>query len=34
MGLIKLLKQKKLEKEENKKEFEKEFNDGRGVKDE
>ncbi len=30
MGLIKLLKEKK----ENQKEFEKEFNDGRGVKDE
>lgn len=34
MGLIKIIKKKKQEKEEIKKEFEKEFNDGRGVKDE
>lgn len=34
MGLIKLFKDIKKEKEEIKKEFEKEFNDGRGVKSE
>ena len=34
MGLIKLIKENKKKKEKIKKEFEKEFNDGRGAKDE
>lgn len=34
MGLIKLIKQKRQQRIDNKKEFEKEFNDGRGVKSE